>query len=256
VFALPPGFFINELSNSTPVLCLEYFYGSGVAGQLIQLHSVPLLPLRVEYFDATNPDVSKQDWVLLRDGQYAIVEGTREIIVTPAIPVAAPPPSNKNLRVFYYPISSQAVANSLSAVDPVTGAYTTLTLEDVDPVVDVDLLFSPNTGKGEVTRIVITRRSVLGVPYTGNSRTVEVFDTTIGPPVSDGVHSLFLDSQLEPDGISGRLVNRSDKVLGHIEYVNTDPTELGHILLRMTAEDGDADSVEVYDIRIQGHEEQ
>ena len=92
-----------------------------------------------------------------------------------------------------------------------------------------------------------------GLAYTVNSRVVEIFDTTQGPPTHPTITSLFRDVRLEPNAF-GEIVAKSNIQLGEIIFENLSDLDFGQILVRISALGGDNTSIEDYELKVQGIE--
>lgn len=243
----------GRVSSETTIV--ELFYGTGLASQVITLAAVPLLPIVVEKWNAT-----KQIWEPIDETKYTIAEGSRTITLaaTEIIPLAAAPPSNKNIRVTYVPTPASYGGSEigLEGVDAVTGLPPVIELRGANPTEGLDIVLSPRTGKAKIIRLVVTRTHQAGTAYDIGSMRVETYDINYAAgPTADGENTLTRDTAGFVTA-GGNLINRTNRNLGDCLFINLAALYLGVLSIEIAATGGDPTSEEDYLITIQGLEVQ
>lgn len=132
-------------------------------------------------------------------------------------------------------------------------ATANVTISNANPVGNVNLTFAPVTGRAKIKRVVVVRTASAGAtPYNPKSRTFELFDVNVASvPASDGINTLHFEEELEPSA-GGRLINKTDHMLGEILFRNVDLTQYGIMSARITAGGGAAGTTETYNIQVYG----
>ena len=222
----------------------QKFNGDGAYGQMVSLSMKPLEPLLIESWNET-----KQKWDLVPDTKYILFE--KDITFSDQTTFSDEEPYN--IRVTFNPFDPSGAENKKIGIEAAGGGVATMSISDAAPSVDQAFVLSPATGKAKIKRIRIVRTNQAGTAYIANSRVVEIFDTTQGPPAHPTITSLFRAVRLEPNAY-GELVTRSNVQLGDLIFENISSIEFGQILIRISALGGDATSVEDYELKVQGIE--
>jgi hypothetical protein len=222
----------------------QKFTGDGSNGQKITLSMKPLEPLLVEQW---NND--KKKWDLIPESKYAVSE--KDITLNNSLIIPTTP--EYNIRVTFNPYDPSGAENKEVGIEAVGGGVATMQISGAAPSVDQEFVLSLATGKARITRVRVVRTNQVGTAYTVNSRLIEIFDTTQGPPTHPTITSLFRAARLEPNAY-GELVSKTNIQLGDTVFENISDVDFGKILIRITALGGDGTSVEDYELKVQGIE--
>jgi len=222
----------------------QKFTGNGLVSQKVTLSMKPLEPLLVEKWNS-----DREKWDLVKESDYTVFE--KDITLVSSIVIETEP--EWNIRITFNPYDPSGAENKKVGIDDGAGGVAIMQISDAAPSVDQEFELSPATGKAKITRIRVVRVNQVGTAYTVNSRVIEIFDTTQGPPTHPTITSLFRDVRLEPNSY-GELVSRSNVQLGDIVFENILPADFGKILIRITALGGDNTSIEDYELKVQGIE--
>jgi len=228
-------------------IVVERFAGTNLPLQVLVLSAQPLLPLTVEVWDT-----GKECWIGLEKSGYSVATVNVTLVDPVALPASANP-EDRNIRVTYLqePLTKHDLLPHQLESDGV------IDLAGADPDESIIVSFSPDTGKGDITRIVVTRESAAGTAYDVNSRSVWMYDLHALPTVNNILANF---SNLEPSAVAdilGQLINETEGGFnGPIEFRNVTTSHIGEILVRITATGGAVDSRESYSIKIQGDEKQ
>jgi len=242
----------GESPTAAEITVTEYFFGTGLNGQVLTLSSDPLEPIVVEVWNAT-----KEIFEVVDEADYVVTGRTITLDATKSYTAAASAAqSDRNVKV-HYEVNPGSFGGNPSGLYAENDATSYLELRAAAPLGYSNFSFSPATGKGKINQIRIVRMANAGTAYTANSRRVEIHECFYNggaPPTPDADTTIYRTADnLEPSA-GGTLLNTSDVVFGDITVINLDATYQGYISVAITALGGAADSEEDYYIKITGEE--